>query len=106
LMPIFYASLFAPNLAFVRRILETPLAIWIGKLSYALYLWHTAVQYFISKATLGGNPLIVSAVELGLSIVLAAGSYYFVEVHFQALRARFRLKMPIKRPGIERRPLA
>jgi peptidoglycan/LPS O-acetylase OafA/YrhL len=40
LLPLFYATLFSSRLALVRSILETGPFLWIGKLSYSLYLWH------------------------------------------------------------------
>lgn len=69
---------------FVGRVLSFPLFIWIGLISYSLYLWHWPVlefgrRYFsqVELGTMETNGLIV------LSFVLAYLSYRFVETPFR-----------------------
>jgi peptidoglycan/LPS O-acetylase OafA/YrhL len=106
LLSIFYCSLFASYFSLIRKALESSFAIWIGKLSYAIYLWHAAVQFFVSKALANESLVTIGLIELALSIAMAAVSYYFVEIHFQKLRARFRMSAPVQPFGIGSTPIA
>jgi peptidoglycan/LPS O-acetylase OafA/YrhL len=88
LMPLFYSTLFSGRLAFARAILETAPFVWIGKLSYSLYLWHMPVLLFSEKLGFGNQTL----AKLTITILLAAISYYGVEAFFQRMRESFRIK--------------
>lgn len=63
-----------------RRIrpLEARPVVWLGLISYSLYLWHWPVM------ALGG--LMPMASQLALSFLLAAGSYLYVEQPFRRRR--------------------
>jgi peptidoglycan/LPS O-acetylase OafA/YrhL len=63
----------------VRRALENPLAIWIGKLSYSLYLWHFPILVFMKTEFSAANPVALGLLIGALSLLCAAVSYYFVE---------------------------
>lgn len=71
----------SPELRF-GRILNARLAVWIGTLSYSIYLW----QELFAWANIP-NP--VKAVSI---LACASASYYLVERPFLRLRARFRQK--------------
>jgi peptidoglycan/LPS O-acetylase OafA/YrhL len=90
ILPIFYAVLFLPGFSFVRKVLEAPSMIWIGQLSYSLYLYHVAVFVFV--ATLLPRASLVQLTLAGLPAILgaAAFSYYCIEKPFRKLRDRFR----------------
>jgi len=62
--------------------LRFPPLVWIGRISYGLYLWHWPVRWFIyqKKALPDSVPQLVTAVVL--SILLTSISYYFVEKPF------------------------
>ena len=69
------------------RQLANPVLVWIGKLSYGIYLWH----YFVFKAIGGwhaapGTKLIVA---FPLTLLCATASYYLVERRFLELKERF-----------------
>jgi len=74
--------------ALIRKIFENFILVFIGKLSYSLYLFHwlavTLANYFFDFATLTWL-----AVAMGLSISLSLASYYWVERPFVKLRKRF-----------------
>jgi peptidoglycan/LPS O-acetylase OafA/YrhL len=66
-----------------------PLA-WLGRLSYAFYLWHFPVAGTVRDKLgdrVGTAPLVVLAIVL--STALAAGSYYLVERPVQRRRPRW-----------------
>lgn len=66
----------------------TPL-VWIGRISYGLYLWHWAVYWFIylkQALPTSTEQLVVMVV---LSLLLPALSYHFVEKPFLRLKKRF-----------------
>jgi peptidoglycan/LPS O-acetylase OafA/YrhL len=68
--------------------LETPLLVWLGKISYGLYLWH----YVFIRSDLPTGPALVFAVAA------AAASWYLVEEPVRRWRGR------LERRGQEREP--
>ena len=64
----------------VNRLLSTPVLVWVGGISYSLYLWHWPVlafiRYYIGQYELHGPWLFVALVA---SFLLAWLSYRFVE---------------------------
>ena len=66
------------------KILNCPLAIWLGALSYSIYLWqepflNSWVQYWYASWPL----------NIALTLVFAAFSYYLIEKPFLKLRTKF-----------------
>ena len=72
---------------FPNRILSSKGMVWVGKISYPLYLWHLAAIGFVRPSDL--SPLAKLAVAVALSFGLAAMSYYLVEKPFLKLKKRF-----------------
>jgi peptidoglycan/LPS O-acetylase OafA/YrhL len=89
LMPIFYWVIFTQKDALVRRLLESNVLVWVGRISYSLYLWHFSVLYFFQKADDIGKPYQYMAAAI-VSLSIASLSFYFIERPFQSLRNQFR----------------
>jgi len=74
--------------ALIKKLFENFILVYIGKLSYSLYLFHwlavTLADYFFDYAT----PIWL-VVAIGLSITLSLASYYWVERPFVNLRKKF-----------------
>lgn len=62
----------------LQRMLQNPLATYIGRLSYSLYLWHWPVAVFL-RWTTGLELLTVQLLYPWLVFALAAASYHWVE---------------------------
>ena len=76
-IPLFYYAVSVDSPA--KSTLENPIAIWIGKLSYSLYLWHFPILVFIKTEFSAGNPVVLGLLVAILSLLCAAISYYCVE---------------------------
>jgi peptidoglycan/LPS O-acetylase OafA/YrhL len=90
LLPLFYGVLFTPRFSLARKVLEFPVMIWIGRLSYSLYLYHVAAYFFVATLLPKANLIVLALVSIPASLAAASFSYYCVEKHFQKLRHRFR----------------
>ena len=75
------------GLTVVGRALASPVPVWIGKVSYSLYLWHWPL-IALATYTVGGAPLGLEAriVLVAITFGLAALSWRFVERPFRVSR--------------------
>ena len=67
-----------PN-ALLPRVLSLSPLVWLGKISYGVYLWHWPVFQFVTadRSNLGGTALL--GARLGLTLFIATISYLVVE---------------------------
>jgi peptidoglycan/LPS O-acetylase OafA/YrhL len=72
----------------IRRIVDNPLMVFIGKLSYSLYLFHW-VALKIGNLYFPSRDPKWYALVVSLTIVLSLISYYFIEKPFVALRRKY-----------------
>lgn len=70
----------------VGRLLSATPFVFVGRISYALYLWHVPILAALAATGYDGRPA-RSVLALCLTFVVATGSFYLVE---QPLRKRWR----------------
>jgi peptidoglycan/LPS O-acetylase OafA/YrhL len=94
-----------------RFILTHPVLVYIGKVSYGIYLYHEVTRLFtwwITDQWLQGLPRFLAygtrlALYLGLSVAVASASFELYERRFLLLKNRFRGdRSESKNPGAER----
>ena len=86
------ASLITGSKGPVARILSNPIPVFVGKLSYSLYLWHPLVHLlycaffwdFFSK-----HGPTAELYQYGLIFAMAIFSYFVIEMPFLKLKSRF-----------------
>ena len=87
------ANLLLAPFAGLLAILESRPLVAIGRMSYGLYLWHSPVGWVTDGRHYGWVPPmsrpVLLLVRVGLTFVIAAGSYRFVERPMLALKRRF-----------------
>jgi len=66
--------------------------VWIGRISYGLYLWHWPVREFIYQKKIIPASAVQLVMAVVLSLLLTTLSYYFVEKPFLRLKKRFSSK--------------
>jgi len=78
------AIISAGSNAWLNRIcLAHPAVVWVGLISFPLYLWHWPILSFLHIIS-GQEPSdVVKLIALMTSVVLAACTYYFVEKFFR-----------------------
>jgi peptidoglycan/LPS O-acetylase OafA/YrhL len=78
------------------RVLSQPALVWVGRQSYSLYVWHM-VAFSLCRALFGTGPITGLALDayslevfkLTSAILMAAGSYYLIEMPFLRLKRRW-----------------
>jgi peptidoglycan/LPS O-acetylase OafA/YrhL len=75
----------------VRRVLSVGPLVWLGRISYGVYLWHLLVQNVIDT-DLVGNEVLLFTTRVVVTLVVAAASFYLVE---QPVREGRAFSLPI-----------
>jgi len=76
----------------LTRLFGRPFPVYLGKLSYSLYLWHIPVFVYITEKRFSGTSrVLLHAIELAVTFAMAAGSYHLVECRFTRVRQRLRV---------------
>jgi peptidoglycan/LPS O-acetylase OafA/YrhL len=74
------------NLSLLGRLISMKPLVWIGLISYSLYLWHWPLFAFIRYFDFEEVPLALRWITVGSAFVLAALSWRFVETPFRLRR--------------------
>jgi len=90
LFPMVACCVYGAQFGILRRVLENGLMVWVGKISYSIYLWHFGIVRLVHWQFPNLN--VIEQVLLGLPVIfVAAGaSYYLVEQPVLSLRKRWR----------------
>jgi peptidoglycan/LPS O-acetylase OafA/YrhL len=84
LFAVAVAALIAAVMQPTRTVLRLGLAltplVWIGQISYGLYLWHWPVNVYLTEARTGWGPTQLNATRLAITFAFAIASYYLVEM--------------------------
>lgn len=65
--------------SFLNRMLASSPMVYIGKLSYSLYLWHWPIIVFSREFFSDSSRIIVNIIVIAMTICFSLLSYYFVE---------------------------
>jgi peptidoglycan/LPS O-acetylase OafA/YrhL len=83
---VLLAGLLVPAPSLPRRLFEWAPAVFVGRLSYSLYLWHLPVLMHLK--TIDRDWRFVAAIGLPLSFACALASWYLIERRLVARSAR------------------
>lgn len=84
------SSISSPTLV-IFRILHWQPIVWLGTISYSLYLWHSV---FLTGRYFGDNGSILVFLGLPVGVLVAALSYHYLEMPILGLRRRYRVNDP------------
>lgn len=62
-----------------ERLLSCPSMVWIGKLSYSLYLWHWPVYCFVDYRMFSEATAIRVGLKIAITTIVALASYFLIE---------------------------
>jgi peptidoglycan/LPS O-acetylase OafA/YrhL len=104
-LPLLAPAVFVARGGRPRRVLASPPLMWLGLVSYGIFLWHIGVLFAfqdlgVTKALTPDGLFPLFVLVLAVSVGCAAVSYYWVERPFYALKDR-RIRRPRAR-GKER----
>lgn len=68
---------------FNRNVLTHPVMVWIGLISFPLYLWHWPIFAFLHIVNFNEASILTKFIAIALSFILASGTYYFIEPIFR-----------------------
>jgi len=53
--------------------------VWVGRLSYGLYLYHLPIYFFLGRELQGQRHTFLGLIAISITFTVATASYYFVE---------------------------
>jgi peptidoglycan/LPS O-acetylase OafA/YrhL len=75
-------------------VLEQSALVWIGRISYGLYLWHVPIFHGVLNSgrmtRLGISGLRLLLLRFGGTFAMASASFYLIELPMLRLKERFR----------------
>lgn len=66
-----------------KRILSSPFCVYLGKISYSLYLWHWPVVVAVKWMNSGFSTLVEGIIVVTITLLLSAFSYRYIETPFR-----------------------
>jgi peptidoglycan/LPS O-acetylase OafA/YrhL len=83
-------------LPWLVRLLEFRPLVWLGNVSYGLYLWQVPILVLIDLEKLGLDPLLAVAIKVALIFTITFLSYRYLERPIQKLKKRFQANEPVQ----------
>ena len=83
-----------------RRVFSQRIVVYIGLISYPLYLWHWPLLSYARIVHDGEAPLVLRAALLGAAGVLAAATYELVEKPLRRSRGALRIERAVPALGV------
>lgn len=90
LLPMVACCVHGAQFGLVRRLLENPPMVWIGKVSYSIYLWHFGIVRAVKALFPDYHVIAQAAIGLPVIFLAASLSYYLIERPVVALRVKWR----------------
>ncbi len=84
----------SPHSPTARLLSLTPL-VWLGRISYGVYLWHWPLFQFVNAAHTGLSGLALLFLRLGLVLVIPIASFFLIEEPIRHGRLVRRLPKPV-----------
>jgi peptidoglycan/LPS O-acetylase OafA/YrhL len=72
--------------------------VWIGRVSYGMYLWHYSIFWAIDQAAPDWPLVLTITVKLSLALVMTTASFYLLEQPCLRFKDRFRVQEEGRRP--------
>lgn len=91
---IIFSELNSAKLSVVGRTLARKPLVFIGKLSYSIYLWHWLV-IIIVKDQISGSPLLLNSIIIILTLLLSIIGYKLIEHPIRKLPVPVRFTQPV-----------
>ncbi len=85
ILPVVFGD---PNRGVPARVLGNPAILWLGLISYSLYLWHVTIAFDLGSGGAGEGFGVVLALTLLIAVPLAALTYYLIERPLMRLKRR------------------
>lgn len=76
--------------SFINRIMSLKTLVWLGKISYGLYIWHRLATDLAAFLTVKyQSSLLTLITSLIITILIASISYYYYELFFLKLKSKY-----------------
>jgi peptidoglycan/LPS O-acetylase OafA/YrhL len=81
-------DILTPGKSLIKKFLELRVLVWIGSISYGLYLWHYPIIRVVDFYL--GHLKMNTAIVIPLTFIIATFSYYLIEKPILRLKKRYR----------------
>jgi peptidoglycan/LPS O-acetylase OafA/YrhL len=83
-LAVIIINLISTPVRVISDFLELQFLVWIGRISYGIYIWHYPIFRQIGAINL--HPALTFVIQVGMTFAVASLSYYFIEQPFLRLK--------------------
>ena len=69
-----------PDPSPLGRVLAVTPLVWLGRISYGVYLWHWPVILVVTEARVGVGGIALFALRVGITLAVSVASYFLIEM--------------------------